>query len=117
MSGSTGFPRRRLRALGRDVHPLGLACNYGIDGNAFDAALERGVDYVFYTRTRSGKVLPSLKRALASRRESVVLATGPSVGWFAGNVRRGAESMLKALGVDCIDVFHLFWVGVGAAWN
>jgi aryl-alcohol dehydrogenase-like predicted oxidoreductase len=111
------FERRHVRALGRSVFRLGLAVNYGIDEQAFDRGIERGMDYVFWTRLRTGKVTGALKRAVARDRERIIVATGPSVGWFGGSVRRSAESALRELGTDYIDVFHLFWVGVGAAWS
>jgi predicted aldo/keto reductase-like oxidoreductase len=105
------FMRRQVPALGREVFRLGLACNYGVDERGFDRALERGVEYVFWTRLRTGGVQPALKRALAMRRDRVVLGAGPGVGYFGGGVRRAAERLLRDLGTDCIDVFHLFWVG------
>jgi aryl-alcohol dehydrogenase-like predicted oxidoreductase len=113
----TSFATRRIDALDRDVFRLGLACNYGIDGPVFEHALERGMDYVFWTRLRTGKVEGALKSALKARREKVVVATGPSVGWFGGSVRRSAEDALRELGTDYIDVFHLFWLGTTSAWT
>jgi predicted aldo/keto reductase-like oxidoreductase len=105
------FTRRFVPALGREVFRLGLACNYGIDERGFDRALERGVEYVFWTQTRTGGVEPALVRALATRRDRVVLGAGPQVAWFGGNVRRGTEKLLRELGTDVIDVLHLFWLG------
>jgi aryl-alcohol dehydrogenase-like predicted oxidoreductase len=107
----TSFVRRRIPRLGREVFRLGLACNYGVDERGFDRALERGVEYVFWTRLRTGGVQPALKRALAQRRDRVVLGAGPGIGYFGGSVRRAAERLLRDLGTDRIDVFHLFWVG------
>jgi aryl-alcohol dehydrogenase-like predicted oxidoreductase len=104
------FTRRYVPALGRDVFRVGLACNFGIDEGGFDRAIERGVEYVFFTQLRTGRVEPALKRALAANRDRIVLGAGPSVAWFGGSVRRGAEKLLKQLGVDTIDVFHLFWL-------
>lgn len=111
------FRRRTLRALGRDVFRLGLACNFGLEPAAFEGALERGFDYLFWTSMRTGGLGPSMRAALARKREAYVVATGPTVGYFEGNVRRGAESALRALGTDYIDVFHLFWVGRGSFWR
>lgn len=105
------FVYRHVPALGRDVFRLGLACNYGIDERGFDRALERGVEYVLWTRMRTGAVRPALVRALATRRERLVLGAGPSIAWFGGGVRRAAESLLRELRTDMIDVFHLFWLG------
>ncbi len=105
------FVRRHVPALGRDVFRLGIACNYGVDASGFEHALERGVDYVFWTQLRTGGVQPALVRALASRRERIVVGAGPSVAWFGGSVRRGTEKLLRQLGTEYIDVLHLFWVG------
>jgi aryl-alcohol dehydrogenase-like predicted oxidoreductase len=105
------FVRRRIPALGRDVFRLGLACNYGIDERSFDHALDRGVEYVFWTETRTGAVEPALRRALAVRRDKVVLGAGTVGGWFGWSVRRAADKLLRDLQIDVIDVFHLFWLG------
>ena len=105
------FERRFVPALGREVLRLGLACNYGIDPRGFDEAIERGMDYIFWTAFRTGHLRESLRAALKRDREKIVLAAGPTVGWFGGNLNRGCERLLKSLGADYIDVFHLFWLG------
>lgn len=110
------FTRAYVPALGREVHRLGLACNYGIDGAAFEAGLERGIQYVFWTALRTGKVKPALRQALANKREDLVLAGGASLALFGGSVRRAADRLRKQLGTDYLDVFHLFWVGTASAW-
>jgi aryl-alcohol dehydrogenase-like predicted oxidoreductase len=104
-----------LPAVKKRVHRLGLAINYGIDDAGVGAAIERGMNYVFWpART---KLPPSLGAALKKDRDRFVIATGPTVGYFGGSVRRAAERALKRLGSDYIDVLHLFWVGVGARWT
>ena len=112
---SRTFVRRHVPVLGREVFRLGLACNYGVDARGFDRAIERGVEYVFWTHRKTGGVEPALARVLQSNRDRIVLGAGPMVGFFGGNVRRGAESLLRKLRVERIDVFHLFWLGVGSA--
>jgi len=111
-----GFTRTTLRKTGADVHRLGLALNYGMAPDELPAALDRGVNYLFWTKTARQMKAP-LKDALKRDRESLVLATGPSLGWFGGNVRRGCESILKELEIEYIDVFHLFWLGKMSAWT
>jgi aryl-alcohol dehydrogenase-like predicted oxidoreductase len=111
------FLYRDLRVVGKRVHRLGIASNYGIDGRGFAKALERGINYVFWASFRSGQVTPVLKQHLAKHRESMVIATGASPGWFAGNYRRGLESALKELGTDYIDVFQMNWLGVYSAYT
>jgi predicted aldo/keto reductase-like oxidoreductase len=111
------FTRRPVPALGRSVFRLGLACNYGIDAPGFERALERGMDYVFWTAMRTGHLRESLRKALRERRDTLSLAAGPSVGFFGGSVRRGTEGLLRSLGTEYIDALHLFWLGTGSAWT
>ncbi len=113
----TDFLSRDLRAVGKRVHRLGIATNYGIDGRGFAKALDRGVNYVFWTSMRSGEVTPVLKERLGRDRASMVVATGPNVGWFAGSYRRYLERTLKTLGTDYVDVFQMNWLGVGSAYS
>jgi aryl-alcohol dehydrogenase-like predicted oxidoreductase len=110
------FLYRDVPALGRRVHRLGLAANYGIDEASIRAAMDRGLNYLFYT-FRSGKLLDPLRDALRKDREKYVVATLPTLGFFGGSVRRGAEAALKKLGTDYLDVFQLGWLGVTSAWT
>jgi aryl-alcohol dehydrogenase-like predicted oxidoreductase len=111
------FLYRTLPKVGRPVHRLGLALNYGLEPAGFDLAVERGVNFFFYTRTNTRGLVPSLRRALKANREKFVVAAGPSVGFFGGSVRSAAEKRLRELETDYIDVFQLFWLGVGSAWT
>ncbi|MFO7461435.1 MAG: aldo/keto reductase, partial [Desulfatiglandales bacterium] len=63
------------------------------------------------------KVTESLKIAIKRDRESIILASGPSIGYFSGGVRDACEKMLKKLGTDYVDIFQLFWLGRGSAWT
>ncbi len=114
---TTDFTHTRLPHLGRRVHRLGLALNYGIDAKGFDAAVDRGMNFFFYTAMRTKHLRPSLQRVLKANREKYVVATGPSLGFFGGSVRSACESKLRELGTDYLDVFQLFWLGVGSAWT
>lgn len=109
------FLHTTLPVVNKPVHRLGLALNYGIDAAGVEAAAERGLNYFFLTSARTGGVRPAIKRLLQRDRERRVIATGPSTGYFGFSVRRGAEHWLKELGVDYLDVLHLFWLGVGSA--
>lgn len=113
----TDFTHRTLRVVNKRVHRLGLAMNYGIDANGFAAAIERGLNYFFWTRFRTGALLPGLKDALARDREKYVVATGPTLGFFKGGVRRGCEDALRRLGTDYLDVYQLYWLGKTSAWS
>jgi len=113
----TDFTHRQLRSVDKRVHRLGLALNMGIDADGVAAAFERGISYIFYTRMRTGKSLSVLREALKRDREKYVVAAGPTFGFFRGGVRSGAESTLKRLGVDYLDVFQLMWLGTASAWT
>ena len=39
-----------LPVLGKTVHPLGLACNYGIGSRDVREAVDAGINYIFWTR-------------------------------------------------------------------
>jgi len=110
------FLYRDVAALGRRVFRLGLATNYGIGGADLEWALEQGVNYVFWT-PGARKVTDSLKAALKSDRESIVLACGPTTGYFGGGIRRACDRLLAMLGTEYIDVFQLFWLGRASAWT
>ena len=109
------FLHAHVPSLGRDVHRVGLALNYGVDPDGVRLAFDRGVQLVFWTPMRTSRVTPVVREALARDRARYVVSAGPSMGFFAGSVRRGLERALRALGTDYIDVLNLFWVGVGSA--
>jgi aryl-alcohol dehydrogenase-like predicted oxidoreductase len=111
MSSSSEFLQARLRTVDKAVHRLGLTFNFGIDAAGVEAGLERGINYLFWTSMRTGKALPAVKAALKRDRDRYVLAAGPTLGFFRGNIRRGTEKLLRKLDVDYIDVLHLFWLG------
>jgi predicted aldo/keto reductase-like oxidoreductase len=104
------FLYRDVPAFGRKVCRLGLATNYGVSGEDLDWALEQGVNYVFWTST-ARRVTTSLKAALKRDRKSILLASGPTIGYFGGGIRRSCERLLKKLDTDYLDVFQLFWLG------
>jgi len=104
------FLYRDVPAFGKKVFRLGLATNYGVDGDGLEWALDQGVNYVFWT-PRSKRVTQALKSAIQRDRKSLILACGPGFGYFGGSVKRACERILEKLGTDYIDVFQLFWLG------
>ena len=106
--GNPDFLHREPRALGKRVHRLGLATSHGIDQDGMRAALDAGVNYLFYTRPG---FVPVIREAIRRDRERYVIASGPVVGYFAFTIRRAVEKALRTLGTDYLDVCHLFWAG------
>ena len=66
------------------------------------------MNYVFCTRP---VLFPAVRDAIRRDREKLVVATGPVIGHFRFTIRRAAERLLRTLGTDYLDVFHLFWAG------
>jgi aryl-alcohol dehydrogenase-like predicted oxidoreductase len=110
------FLYRDVPSFERRVFRLGLATNYGIEGEDVEWALAKGVNYIFWT-PHSRRVTASLKAALKHHRESIILASGPTTGYFGGSIKRACDRLLKALGTDYLDVFQLFWLGRTSIWT
>ena len=102
---------------GKRVHRLGLATNYGIDADGVRHAMERGVNVFLWTSRGKKSLAPPLREAIAGRRDDVIVIGFAAVGLFGWSVRRAAESLLKELGTDHLDVLLLGWLGVGSAWT
>lgn len=113
---SDDFLYRDVPAFGRRVFRLGLACNYGIEAEDLEWALEQGMNYVFWTKGAK-KVLPALKEALKHDRKSIVLASGPTFAYTGGGIKRSCETILEKLGTDYLDVFQIFWLGRTSSLN
>ncbi len=110
------FLYRDVPALGRRMFRLGLATNYGVEGVDLDWALEQGVNYVFWT-PNARRVTKSLKAAIKRGRESLVLACGPTTGYFGGGIKNACDRLLKKLDTEYLDIFQLFWLGRTSAWT
>ncbi|MGD9051705.1 MAG: aldo/keto reductase [Desulfobacterales bacterium] len=110
------FLYRVVSPFGRRVFRLGLATNYGIEGEDLEWALDKGVNYILWT-PNARKISNALKAALKRDRESLILASGPTTGYFGGSIKRACERLLKTLKTDYLDVFQLFWLGRTSLWT
>lgn len=110
------FLHRDVASLGARVHRLGLACNFGLEYDGFNQAFDLGLNYLFWT-PRMNKATRAIRERMKRDRGSVVVATGPTFGWFAGTLRRNAEEALKQLDTDYLDVYQIFWLGKTSAWT
>jgi aryl-alcohol dehydrogenase-like predicted oxidoreductase len=108
---SQSFLHKEVPALGKRVFRLGLSVNYGLDEAGARAAFERGMNYVLYVTRGRGRLDPALRDALKRDRDKLVIAAGPTLGFFGGSFRGAAEELLRSLGTDYIDVLQLYWLG------
>jgi hypothetical protein len=60
------FTHRTLRHVGKRVHRMGIACNFGLDADGFAAAIDRGANYIFWTQLRTSRVTPAPSSAFTS---------------------------------------------------
>ena len=111
----TAFESQHLPVVGKAAFPLGLACNYGIDSDGVRAAIDAGVNYLFWPGARCKPALEGVKQALAADRERFILAAGTG-GPFGFSYRSRVESLLRQFAIDYIDVFQMFWLGV-TSWD
>ncbi|MGE5284013.1 MAG: aldo/keto reductase [Actinomycetota bacterium] len=109
------FTHREVPRLGRRLFRLGLSGSFHLDEAGCREALER-VQYVFWS-PRMKTLTPALRDALARDRNRYVISAGPLLGYFPGAVRRAAETALRTLGVDSLDVFQLYWLGKMSAFT
>lgn len=110
-------PTHRLLApVGKTVHRLGLALNYGLDEAGALHAFDRGVNYLFVGGAMRSPPA-GVKKVMLADRERFVFVSGPTLGYFGGSVRRACDTALRTLGVEYIDVFQLFWLGVTSAYT
>lgn len=110
------FTHRYVPALGRRVHRLGLAGNYGLGADGLRRALDMGPEYVFWT-PRMSEVTAPLREALAKDREKYVIATGPTLGFMAGSLSRVVDKARRLLKTDYLDILQLFWLGKTSSWR
>ncbi|MBI5341826.1 MAG: aldo/keto reductase [Deltaproteobacteria bacterium] len=101
--------------LGRRLFRLGLSGTFGLDEVGCREALER-IQYVFWSPRMKGLTI-ALRDALARDRERYAVSAGPLMGYFPGAVRRAAEASLRALNIDYLDVFQLYWLGRMSAFT
>jgi aryl-alcohol dehydrogenase-like predicted oxidoreductase len=110
------FTRRDVPALGKaGLFRLGLAPSYGIDEKGVEEGLER-IQYVFWN-PRARAMTGPLRRAVARDRARYVVAGGPTLAYFPGQLHRYVDRARAVLGTDYLDVLQLYWFGVMSRWS
>jgi aryl-alcohol dehydrogenase-like predicted oxidoreductase len=105
------FLKKNMPGLRKTVFRLGLSTFGGIDAAGVREALEGPVNYLFWSPKKNQAVNIEIREAMRRDRERLIVATGPTLGYFAGSLRRAAERALRALGTEYLDVFQVFWAG------
>ncbi|WP_248342987.1 aldo/keto reductase [Anaeromyxobacter paludicola] len=101
---------------GKRAFRLGLSASYGLDEAGIREALDRGMNYVFWN-PMAKKLTRVLREVARTRREELILATGPTFGFLPGSLRKRVERALTVLGTDYLDVFQLYWLGKMSAFT
>jgi aryl-alcohol dehydrogenase-like predicted oxidoreductase len=106
----TKLQRRNLGATGLSVAPIGLAGSWGIEADEVERAYhELGVNYFFVTPRMKGLVEGIRRLVDGGHRDDIVIAAGAAIP-TGGRVIAAHKKLSKLLGVETIDVFHLFWI-------
>ena len=104
------FTCRDVPGLGRTgLFRLGLSPSHGIDEKGIEEGLER-CQYVFWN-PRAKRMTPPLRRALRRDRARYVIAGGPTLAYFPGQLARYVDRARGVLGTDYLDVLQLYWYG------
>lgn len=104
------FTHRSVRALGgKRLHRLGLSPSFGLDEAGCAEALEQ-LQYVFWNPMAKRFTRP-LREACRRDRERYVIAGGPTLTYFVGQLQRYVDRARKLLGTDYLDVLQLYWLG------
>jgi aryl-alcohol dehydrogenase-like predicted oxidoreductase len=116
MAADPAFLYRTPARIGKRVFRLGLSASYGLDESGIREGFASGMNYVFWAPTAK-KLTRVLREEVKRDRERLCIATGPTLGFFRGSIRRRAEAALRLLGTDYLDVFQLYWLGKMSAFT
>jgi len=107
---AAGFLARDVSALGQTgLFRLGLAPSFGIDEQGIEEGLTR-CRYVFWN-PRAARMTGPLQRALKKDRAGYVIAGGPTLAYFPGQLGKYVERARLILDTDYLDVLQLYWLG------
>lgn len=101
-----GFERITLGRTGLSVTRLGIAASYGTDQAMVEAAVERGVNYLWWGALRSEKMAQGI-RAVARRGRDDLVVVVHALSRNPEALSRLVHKSLTRLGLDYLDVILL----------
>lgn len=100
------FERVTLGRTGLSVTRLGVAASYGTDEAMVEAAVERGVNYLWWGALRTKKMARGIKAVARKKREDLVVVVH-SLARKPSTMSKLVHKSLNRLGVDYLDVLLL----------
>jgi aryl-alcohol dehydrogenase-like predicted oxidoreductase len=100
------FERVKLGRTGLPVTRLGIAASYGTDEAMVEAAVERGVNYLWWGALRTKKMARGIRAVARKGREDLVIVLH-AVTRKPAAIATLVEDSLSQLGVEYIDVLLL----------
>ena len=103
-----GFERVQLGRTGLSVSPIGLASSYGTNEAMVEAAVDRGVNYLYWGALRTKRMARGIRSAARSKRDDLVIVAHTTARSPSG-LSKMVETSLRQLGVDFFEVLLLGW--------
>ena len=100
------FERVTLGRTGLSVTRLGIAASYGTDEAMVEAAVERGVNYLWWGALRTKKMARGIKAVAGKKREDLVVVVH-ALSRKPSAMSKLVHKSLNRLGVDYLDVLLL----------
>jgi aryl-alcohol dehydrogenase-like predicted oxidoreductase len=100
------FERVTLGRTGVSVTRLGVAASYGTDEAMVEAAVERGVNYLWWGALRTKKMARGIKAVARKKREDLVVVVH-ALSRKPSAMSKLVHKSLNRLGVDYLDVLLL----------
>lgn len=103
-----GFDKVTLGRTGLSVSPIGIASSYGTNEAMVEAAVDRGVNYLYWGALRTKKMGRGIRNVVRTKRDDLVIVAHTTARHPPG-LSKVVDKSLAQLGVDALDVLLLGW--------
>jgi len=100
---------KTLGRTGLKVGRLGVASSYGAPAEAYEEAVDRGVNYFYWGAIRRGGMRKAICNIVSRGKRDALVIVLQSYSRSAGLMEMFLQKGLKALGIDHADVLLLGW--------